>query len=138
MRVGGPFTTVQMELVESFRLREAVVELPFLDRSVLAAVYRRAALLLLPSEREGFGLPVIEAMACGTPVVASDLPVLRETGGHVATYCPVGDVRAWSASVIKMLYGRRHDPDRWTAHRLAGIAHARTVSWAAYTNQVGA
>jgi len=136
IRVGGPFTAAQMDLVESFRLREAVVRLPFLDRSVLAAVYRRAALLLQPSEREGFGLPVIEALACGTPVVASDLPVLREAGGQVATYCPVGDVRAWSESVIKMLYGRRHDPDRWSALRLAGIAHASKFSWAAYTNQV--
>ena len=44
-----------------------IVTLPFLDRRVLAAVYRRAALVLQPSEREGFGLPVAEAMACGTP-----------------------------------------------------------------------
>src|SRR5438128_2514680 len=125
-----------MKLVKHLKLQNTISILPYLTRRVLAAVYRRAALVLQPSEREGFGLPVIEAMACGTPVVASDLRVLRETGGHVATYCPVGDVRAWSASVIKMLYGRRHDPDRWTAHRLAGIAHARKFSWAAYTNQV--
>jgi len=136
IRVGGPFTAVQMELVENFRLREAMVELPFLDRSVLAAVYRRAALLLQPSEREGFGLPVIEALACGTPVVASDLPVLREAGGQVASYCPVGDAREWSESVIKLLCVRRHDPDRWSALRLAGIAHANKFSWAAYANQV--
>jgi glycosyltransferase involved in cell wall biosynthesis len=76
-------------------------------------------------------------MACGTPVVASDLPVLRETGGHLATtYCPVGDVGSWSASVVKMLYERRDDPDRWSARRLAGIAHASKFSWAAYTKQV--
>jgi len=136
VRVGGSFTSDQLKLIERLGIGEFVVVLPFLDRRVLAAVYRRAALALQPSEREGFGLPVIEAMACGTPVVASDLPVLRETGGHVATYCPVGDVRAWSASVIKMLYGRRDDPDRWSARRLAGIAHASKFSWAAYTNQV--
>jgi glycosyltransferase involved in cell wall biosynthesis len=136
IRVGGPLTAAQAELVDGFSLREAVVELPFLDRSVLAAVYRRAALLLQPSEREGFGLPVIEALACGTPVVASDLPVLKEAGGQVATYCTVGDVRAWSESIIKILYERRHDPDRWSVRRLAGIAHARKFSWAAYTKQV--
>ena len=68
--------------------------LPFVDRRVLAAVYRRVALLLQTSDREGFGLPVAEAMTCGTPVVASDLPALREVGGPAATYCPVGDVDA--------------------------------------------
>ncbi len=39
----------------------------------------------MPSEREGFGLPVVEAMACGTPVVASDIAVLREVGGDAAS-----------------------------------------------------
>ena len=71
---------------------------PFLrpaDRT-LAAVYRRAALVLQPSEAEGFGLPVAEALACGTPVLASDLAVLREVGGEAAVYRAVGDVPAWS------------------------------------------
>ena len=66
--------------------------LPFLDRATLAAVYRRSALVLLPSEREGFGLPVLEALACGTPVVASDIDALREVGGDAVRYCPAEDV----------------------------------------------
>ena len=74
---------------------DAIVVLPALDRSTLAAVYRRCALLLMPSEREGFGLPVLEALACGTPVVASDAPALREVGGYAAAYCPVDDLEAW-------------------------------------------
>ena len=81
VRVGGPFTAEQQALVRELGLGEAIVVLPTLDRSTLAAVYRRSALLLMPSEREGFGLPVLEALACGTPVVASDIAALREVGG---------------------------------------------------------
>ncbi len=82
MRVGGPFTAAQQALVRELGLGDAVVVLPALDRSTLASVYRRSALLLMPSEREGFGLPVLEALACGTPVVASDVAALREVGGY--------------------------------------------------------
>ncbi len=72
VRVGGPsgprLQTVAIEL----GVEHAIAELPFLNDRVLAAVYRKCNLLLLPSEREGFGLPVLEAMACGLPVLCSD------------------------------------------------------------------
>lgn len=136
MRVGGPFTAAQVRLMEQLKLGDAVVVLPFLDRAVLAALYRRAALVLQPSEREGFGLPVIEAMACGTPVVASDIPALREVGGEAATYCAVADVSAWSEAVIQLLIEWRQHPDRWFARRSAGIAQAAKFSWADYTRRM--
>ena len=74
-----------------------------LTRAELAEVYRRAAVVLVPSEAEGFGLPVIEALACGAAVVASDIPALREAGGPAAVYAPVGDVGAWADAVAKVL-----------------------------------
>ena len=60
----------------------------------LAAIYSGAHALVFPSEDEGFGLPVIEALACGTPVVACDLPALREVVGERATFVAPGDFAA--------------------------------------------
>ena len=98
---------------------------------MLAAVYRRAALLLQTSDREGFGLPVAEAMTCGTPVVASDLPALREVGGPATTYCPAGDVDRWTAAVAWLLDERADDvePGRRQAE---GTAWARRFDWRAH------
>lgn len=60
----------------------------------LAAIYSGARALVFPSDDEGFGLPTVEALACGTPVVASDLPVLREVLGDRATFVEPGDLQA--------------------------------------------
>lgn len=136
IRAGGPFTDDQVRLVEELKLAKSTITLPFLDRELLAAVYRRAALVMQTSDREGFGLPVIEAMACGTPVVASDLPVLREVGGEAATYCPAGDVSAWSKPVIDLLYERKEQPDSWSRRRSAAMAQASKFSWREYTQKM--
>ena len=54
LRVGGPFTADQTRLAHELRVDDAIVELPFIDSEVLAAIYRRAAIVLITSEREGF------------------------------------------------------------------------------------
>jgi glycosyltransferase involved in cell wall biosynthesis len=132
VRVGPGFTDAQRALARELGVAEAIVELPLVSPAVLGAVYRRAALVLQPSDREGFGIPVIEALACGTPVIASDVPVLREVGGDAADYCPVGDVAAWSARVGAHLRERDAEPARW-AHRRDGAArHAARFTWTGY------
>jgi glycosyltransferase involved in cell wall biosynthesis len=137
VRVGGPLTASQRALARDLGVADAVLALPFLDRATLAAVYRRSALVLLPSDREGFGLPVLEALACGTPVVASDIEALREVGGDAVTYCPVGDVACWRASILELLQARRR-PAEWAARRDAGIARAAAFSWSRYTSEIAA
>lgn len=125
IRVGGPFTRSQQRQVNQLGVGSYIRVLPFLERRVLASVYRRAAIVLQPSEREGFGLPVAEAKACGSVVVASDLPPLREVGGAGTIYCPVGDVAAWTAAVAKLLDERMFDRAAWQARCAANIVDAR-------------
>ncbi len=132
VRVGGEFTPGQAALAGKLKLRDALRVLPPLETPVLAAVYRRAALVLQPSEREGFGLPVVEALACGTHVVASSLPVLREVGGPAATYCPVGDAGAWAEAVVNLVREREDEPARWAGRREAGINQASKFTWGEY------
>ncbi|MCP9494514.1 MAG: glycosyltransferase family 4 protein [Pyrinomonadaceae bacterium MAG19_C2-C3] len=136
IRVGGAFTRAQQEQVERLALSDAIVSLPFINRRVLAAVYRRAALVVLPSEQEGFGLPVVEAMACGTPIIASDLPVLREVGGEAAEYGATADGAAWIEIVIRLLNERSGASCAWEARRASCLAQAAKFSWATYTNRM--
>ena len=131
-RVGGAFTSAQLERARELGIEQRIVVLPFITRPVLAAVYRRAALVLLPSSREGFGLPVIEAMACGTPIVCSDLPVLREVGGLAAESCAADDPAAWATKIAALLDEREHHPYAWAARKAAGVSRASHFSWERY------
>jgi len=129
VQVGG-LTSDHIELAGQLGLDRAIAHLPFLERAVLAAVYRRAALLLHTAEAEGFGLPLIEAMACGCPVVASDIAVLREVGGPASTYCPVADVELWKKAVAGRLSERAQDTRAWRIRSEEGLAWAARFSWA--------
>ena len=67
--------------------------------SELAALYAGARVVLVPSREEGFGLPVLEAFLSGAPVVASDIPALREVSGGLSTLVPADDISAWRVAV---------------------------------------
>jgi len=69
----------------------------------LAVVLDRAAALVSPSRAEGFGLPVLEAMAAGVPVVSSDAPALVEVGGGATVTVPVGDAAALADALAGVL-----------------------------------
>ncbi|NJL29806.1 MAG: glycosyltransferase family 4 protein, partial [Thermoanaerobaculia bacterium] len=70
----------------------------YLDNAHVAALYERALFVVLPSIYEGFGLPAVEAMSAGVPLVASDIPVLREIAGEAALYVAPDDIEAWAAT----------------------------------------
>jgi glycosyltransferase involved in cell wall biosynthesis len=126
LRVGERFTPEQRALATQLAVNSSVLELGSVNREVLAAVYRRADLLVHTADAEGFGLPLVEAMACGCPVIASDLPVLREVGGSAAAYCAVGDVEGWAKAVLASM---KSTPQQRQNIREIGFANASRFTW---------
>jgi glycosyltransferase involved in cell wall biosynthesis len=137
IRVGGSFTREQQQLAERLNVLDALVQLPFLERPQLAALYRRASVVVLPSDREGFGLPVVEAMACGTPVIASDIPALREVGGAAAIYAPPGDIDRWVEALAR-LRRENADPGARELRRAECLKAAAKFDWRRYAAQMAA
>jgi glycosyltransferase involved in cell wall biosynthesis len=131
----GVLTPDQSKLAHELGIEDRITILPLLDRETLAALYRRATMLLLPSDNEGFGLPIVEALACRTPVLASDLPVLREVGGEAVVYAHARDVSAWTAAATEMLAERSERPEKWEGRRDAGVAWASRFSWRQYADR---
>jgi len=129
IRVGGQWTPDLAHMALDLGVEQAIVDLPFLSRPALAAIYRRADLLVHTADAEGFGLPLIEAQASGCPVVASDLPVLREVGGTAACYAPVGDIAAWKQAVAKLLRERIAAGPEWRDQQDRSLANAARYSW---------
>lgn len=130
LKAGGRFTDEQRVQIGRLDLDKEIVQLPFLDRPTLAALYRRANVLLMTSDREGFGLPLVESMACGTAAVASDLPVLREVGGEAARYCAVGDIARWRDTILEV-WGECGTDDAVQRRRL-GLERAACFTWPAF------
>jgi glycosyltransferase involved in cell wall biosynthesis len=104
----------------------------------LAGLLCHARALLLPSLAEGFGLPLVEALAVGTPVIASDLPVLREIARGAATLIDPADSAGWEAAIRAALAGSARRVEGFVAPRWAD--HFRVVERfiAAAPQQAGA
>ncbi len=112
------------------QLGPALVRLGRLPAGELAALYAGATVFAFPSRHEGFGLPVLEAMAAGSPVIASDIPALREVTGGAAQLVPPGDVQAWASALEALLSdgARRQDMAEAGRRRAAGFSWNAMVS----------
>ncbi|MBH3341395.1 glycosyltransferase family 4 protein [Pseudomonas mendocina] len=99
--------------------------LSYLDDERLAELLAGARMLLFPSLYEGFGLPVLEAMASGVPVVLSPNSALPEVAGEAGTYIEIDDLEGWSGSILRLI----EDQAEWHARRLAGLKQAQSFSW---------
>ena len=104
------------------------------DEPSLVALYRSARALVYPSRYEGFGLPLLEAMACGTPVLASRSSSIPEVAGDAAVLLDPDDVSGWSYAIARVLEDDAHA----AALREAGIGRAALFSWARTAEQTAA
>jgi len=111
-------------------LQDRLLFAPFISEDDMPRLYQRAAAVLYPSLYEGFGLPIIEAHAVGTPVLFSEVGSLSELKGPAAMVLPVDDLPAWSRS-LDLLVGQ---PAARGADRIAR-AWARQYSWDAYVDR---
>jgi glycosyltransferase involved in cell wall biosynthesis len=104
---------------------ERVRCVPAPDDATLAGLYRRSLATLVPSRNEGFGLPLLEAMACGVPVLAARAGALPEVAGGAALLLDPDKPGPWRDALLEL----HRDPQRRAALGRAGRERARTFSW---------
>jgi len=117
-RDAGALASLQRAAVGAVTLRALGV----VDDERLTALYRGARAVVVPSRHEGFGLPALEALAHGRPVLASDCGALPEVVGAAGVLLPADDVGSWQCALA-------HLPNDDAAARAARRAHASTATW---------
>ena len=113
-------------------LKGHVAELGDCDDIDLARLISGARALLMPSFAEGFGLPVVEALQLGAPVIASDLPVFREIAGDIPTFLDPTDGSGWEQQIMAFV---GDCPER--ERQLAAMADFRAPGWAEHFARIG-
>ncbi len=133
---GGDFPGAESvhRLVEASPVRDRIRRLGFVRTEDLPSLFAGAAVFTFPSLYEGFGIPILEAMACGIPVVASNCSSLPEVGGDAVSYFEPTDADGLCTCLQELLNSATLRQQR----RAAGIARARAFSWARTAQQTWA
>jgi glycosyltransferase involved in cell wall biosynthesis len=118
-------TSEILQTVEHLGLTKSVHFLGFVSDEELCALYQLATLLCYPSFDEGFGLPVLEAMACGCPVITSGVPAIKQVGGVVPVYVDPRNNRSIAAA-LKRVVADEHARESMVRQ---GKERARRYSW---------
>jgi glycosyltransferase involved in cell wall biosynthesis len=113
-----------LDAIASSGVANQVHNLGFVSSELLRALYERALIFVHPSLLEGFGYPLLEAMAMGLPVACSDLPVFREIGGDIPVYFDPADPTAMAAAITSILQGSMPSPGAIEK----GVRRARSFS----------
>lgn len=112
-------------MIHQLGLTNRLTQIPYLRTGDLVTVYQGATALIQPSFYDGFGLPLLEAMACGCPVIATEMPMFREVVGDAAIFAPLDDVDAFGRAMLSLTgnSSRRRDLSA------AGIERAARFTW---------
>lgn len=121
---GGPFSREEEALLNARNIRHRTKQFDLPDE-VMPSAYAHADVFAFPSRFEGFGLPVLEAMACGTPTVLAETTSLPEVGGDAARYFAPGD----SVGLAEQLSAVLQDPAEADRMSFAGRQRAREFTW---------
>ena len=125
---GGDLTSREREIIERSRVEERRVVQISLPDHLIPSAYAHASITVFPSRYEGFGLPAVEAMACGSPLVLADTSSLPEVGGDAAAYFAPGDDRQLAALLTDILQDERQRRDM----AAQGLSRAKAFTWDAY------
>ena len=113
-----------MDLARELRVADRIIEFRGVSEQDLTGLYRQARAFLYPSLVEGFGLPLLEAMAAGVPVIASDIPVFREVANGAALLVPPAETDAWVQAIREL-----DDPAGRAALIDSGRHRAAAATW---------
>ena len=116
---------VLASLASRLGIDKRITWIPHVDAANLVVLYQAAGAMVQPSLYEGFGLPVVEAMAIGCPVVASDIPTLREVVGAAAILVPPNDIAGFGRALAALA----RSPNQRRDFAAAGIDRAKVFSW---------
>ena len=113
------------EMIDALKIRDRIEQLGYVEEQDMPVLYSMASVYVYPSLYEGFGLPVLEAMQCGCPVVASNATSIPEVAGDAAMLVDPHDIHAIAAAMHKVLT----DPPRREGLVASGIRRAAMFSW---------
>ncbi|WP_339376722.1 glycosyltransferase family 4 protein [Chlorogloea sp. CCALA 695] len=126
-KVGADFTNEQKIFIQTHSLETSVTYLGKPDKQTLVEIYNAADVLMSPSHYEGFGMTVIEAMACGTPVVAANVTSLPEVVGDAGVLLKPTDVQA----MVEVVWHLYQDSNYRQSLREKGLNRAKLFTWEA-------
>lgn len=92
------------DFIKKHRLEERVIFTGYLPNTIISKVYKKAKLFIFPSNYEGFGLPLLEAMACGTPVICSDIAPFKEVAADTAIFFEKNNANSLREKIELLLY----------------------------------